>query len=36
MAQSVERHLGKEKPRTKIIPKNLICCCGTVGSALPW
>lgn len=28
--------IGKEKPSTKIIPKNSICCCGTVGSAQPW
>ena len=36
MAQQVAHSLGKEKPSTKIIPKILICCCGTVGSALPW
>ena len=36
VAQSVAHCLGKEKPSTKIIPKILIRCCGTVGSALPW
>ena len=36
MAQQVEHHLGKEKPSTKIIPKNKSRCYGSAGRAPPW